>query len=62
MKQLRLFSVRSNTLTYPVFYVEASDILEATRKAKELVATINDEKEVESVSITNIPLLELEDE
>ncbi len=62
MKIRQLFLVRNSTLTYPVFYVEANDILEATQKAKMLIAEINNERVISSVSaVVDIPLLDLVD-
>jgi hypothetical protein len=62
MKKKQLFLVRNSTFTYPVFYVEAKDILEATTKAKKIVDEINFEKVIAVVSTVDTLLLELNDE
>lgn len=61
IKELKLFLVRNNSFTRPVFYVEASDILEATRIAKQIVDDLNNERVVGSVSTVDIPLFKLEE-
>ena len=62
VKELHLFLVRNDSLSYPVFYVQAFDILEATRIAKELVTVINNDRVVGAISMVATPLLQLEDE
>lgn len=54
--------VKNTSLAFPVFYVEAIDILEATKVAKKIVDSINNGRVVGSVSTVDIPLLKWEEE
>ena len=60
MEEKKLFLVRSTLSVYPSFYVEAPDILEATRIAKSVVDYYDNGKVVAIISAVDIPLLRLE--
>jgi hypothetical protein len=58
----KLFKVVTDTLAYPFFYVEAADILEATRKATEITEFVNSDKTVGAVQSVVTPMLILEEQ
>lgn len=59
MIEKKLFRVACNLTVYPVFYVEAVDIVDAVKKSKEIVNFYNPDKVVVTVSTIDIPLLDL---
>lgn len=59
---LLLFRVTNNSFAYPVFYVEATDILEATKIAKKMMDSLDAERIIGTVSAVDIPLLKWEEE
>lgn len=61
IKEIKLFKIINNSLAYPTFYVEAVDILEATKIAKKVVDKLNNDRIVGTVSTIDIPLLRLEE-
>lgn len=58
----KLFRIGTTLSVYPIFYVEAVDILEATRKAKAITDWYTNDKVVANVSAVDIPFLHLEQE
>ena len=58
----KIFLVKTDLSVYPLFYVEALDILDATKKSKSIVEYFGKEKTVITISILNIPVLSKEDE
>lgn len=56
----KLFLVRTTLLVAPMFYVEGTDILDATRKAKEIVDFYNNDKVVGTISTVDLPMLDIE--
>jgi hypothetical protein len=62
INQLVLFKVLNNSLVYPVFYVEATDILEATKIAKKVIDSLDAERVIGTVSAIDVPLLGWEEE
>lgn len=62
IKELKLFLVRNTSLAYPMFYVEAPDILEATRIAKMIVDSLSNDRVVGSVNVIDVPILEWEED
>lgn len=61
IKELKLFLVKNSSLIYPVFFVEATDILEATRIAKEIVDSLDSNRIVGSISTIDTPILRWEE-
>lgn len=61
-EELKLFLVKNNSMVFPIFYVEAIDILEATKVAKEIVDNLNSDRVIGTVSAVDIPLLRLGEE
>lgn len=62
IKELHLFKIRNDSALYPIFYVEAENILDATVKAKAIVDSLNNKRNVGTIYTEDIPLLELEEE
>lgn len=62
IKESKLFKVYTTLLVYPTFYVLAEDILEATKKAKEITDYYSNDKVVGTVSVMDIPVLSLEEQ
>ena len=62
IKEFHLFKVTNNSLVYPVFYVEAVDILEATRISKEIVDGLNNDRVIGIVQATDTLLLRWEED
>lgn len=59
--ELHIFKIQNNSLVFPVFYVEAKDILDATEIAKKIVESLNNDRVVGSVSVIDVPLLRWEE-
>lgn len=62
VQENNLFLIKTSLAYHKLFYVEATDILEATRIANLIVGYCNDDSVVESVSSAEIPLMSLVEE
>lgn len=62
VKEQKLFRILTNLAVYPMFYVYADDILDATQKAKNITEHYGNQKIVGTVSEVDIPMLQMEDE
>lgn len=60
-KELCLFMVKNTSYVFPTFFVEAVDILEATRIAKKIVDDLNNNVVVTEISAIKTPLLKWEE-
>jgi len=58
----RLFRVTNTTLSQPVFYVEAENIVRASIVAESIVKEMNEEKKIIEISEVAIELLRLTNE
>lgn len=60
--EYKLFLIKTNLAIHPTFYVSARDMIDAANKASIIVSYYGKEKVVESVSILNTRLLDLDKE
>jgi hypothetical protein len=61
IEETKMFRIATNLSIYPVFYVIAKDILEATEKAKNITEYYGNNKIVGTVSAIDIPILSIEE-
>ena len=58
----KIFLIKTTLSVYPIFYVEAIDILDATNKAMIVVDYFKNKKLVINVTALDTPILDLEED